>query len=66
MKTGFGQCIIHDNVSKEKFLIFRRVVNVSSRAGDVEKITNSSLKTRLISEDLTMDELKKIMDDFVS
>ncbi|GAU95913.1 hypothetical protein RvY_07438-2 [Ramazzottius varieornatus] len=43
-----------------------RVVNVSSRAGDVEKIANSNLKTRLISEDLTMDELKKIMNDFVS
>ena len=39
---------------------------MSSRAGDVEKITNSTLKKRSVSEDLTLDELKKIMKDFVS
>ncbi|XP_055353649.1 carbonyl reductase [NADPH] 1-like [Paramacrobiotus metropolitanus] len=43
-----------------------RVVNVSSCMGNVTYITNSAIKERVISEELTVEELKKIMNDFVS
>ncbi|XP_055353646.1 carbonyl reductase [NADPH] 3-like [Paramacrobiotus metropolitanus] len=43
-----------------------RVVNVSSCLGNVNTITSATIKARVISDDLTVDELKTIMSDFVS
>ncbi|OQV15626.1 Carbonyl reductase [NADPH] 1 [Hypsibius exemplaris] len=57
------------NVCEILFPLLRphaRVVNVSSRAGDVGKLTNSALLLRITSDDLSLEELKKTESDFVS
>eukprot|EP01087_Luapelamoeba_hula_P020272 TRINITY_DN6893_c0_g1_i1.p1 TRINITY_DN6893_c0_g1~~TRINITY_DN6893_c0_g1_i1.p1 ORF type:complete len:313 (+),score=42.55 TRINITY_DN6893_c0_g1_i1:17-955(+) len=42
-----------------------RVVNVSSRASLLCKISNDDLRNRFIAEDLTIDELTQLMEKFV-
>ena len=56
------------NVCNALFPLLRphaRVVNVSSRAGVLKNIPDESLKAKLLSEDLTIDELNGIMNNFV-
>ena len=43
-----------------------RVVNVSSRSGDLKKITNDNLKGRFVAKDLTVKAVEELMRQFVS
>jgi carbonyl reductase 1 len=56
------------NLCKALFPLLRphaRVVNVSSRAGMLKIVKDESIRDRLKSDDLTTEELVKILDEFV-
>lgn len=56
------------NVCNALFPLLRpngRVVNVSSRLGLLNKISNQSLKNKIKNNNLTTDELKQIIDDYM-
>lgn len=42
-----------------------RVVNVSSRLGLLNKISNSALKNKIKNENLTLEELQQIVNDYL-
>jgi carbonyl reductase 1 len=42
-----------------------RVVNVASKLGLLNFIKDTSIQNRLRSDDLTVDELKQILNDFI-
>ncbi len=56
------------NVCDEFFPLLRphaRVVNVSSRAGMLKVVKDADMRAKLCSEDLTIEEITKILNTFV-